>query len=245
MAVGRSGFLSRQRGPGVAVEVFDQVRRVPKAVRAQRHPSSKSAITWIRGHRSARIGLSGLSGVLMLAAIGLIGFPLFTNLIQAGNEGHLAQELLSPGLRQQYINGDVGVGQSLTRIKIPAIGVNVVVVQGTTDSALRSGAGHYTNTPLPCTVGNVAIAGHRTTYGKPFSQLQALVPGDTIELDTPVGTCVYKVTEAPYKVLPTDVSVVDNTPGRHNLTLTTCAPRYFATHRMIVKATMVSTEPAA
>lgn len=61
----------------------------------------------------------------------------------------------------------------------------------------------------------------------------------------PVATSVYRASEAPYKVLPNDVSVVGNTPGQYNLTLTTCAPRYFATHRMIIKATMVSVNPVA
>lgn len=205
----------------------------------------KSTIAWLRGHRAARLGLSGLSGVLLLAAIGLIAFPLITNVIQGNNEGRLSQELNSAKLRQEYLAGDVGIGQSLTRIKIPAIGVNVVVVQGTTETALEAGAGHYVNTPLPCTVGDVAIAGHRTTYGKPFAELQALVPGDLIVLQTPIGSCTYKVSQPPFRVLPTDTAVVANTPGKYTLTLTSCAPRYFATHRIVIKATMVSTGPVA
>ena len=47
----------------------------------------------------------------------------------------------------------------------------MVVVEGTTPAALKAGAGHYRGTPLPCEMGNVAIAGHRTTYGKPFNQI--------------------------------------------------------------------------
>lgn len=197
-------------------------------------------MAWLREHRAARLGLSGLSGVLLLLAIGLIGFPLFTNIFQGSNEGHLSSELNSSSIRQEYLNGSVGIGQSLTRIKIPSIGANTVVVQGTTESALQAGAGHYTNTPLPCTIGNVAIAGHRTTYGKPFANLDQLSPGATIELDTPVGTCTYRVSAAPLTVLPTDTSVVANTPGKFELTLTTCTPKYFATHRLVVHATLVS-----
>lgn len=206
----------------------------------------KSTMIWLRAHRGARRGLSGLSGALLLAAIGLIAFPLFTNLYQSQfEEGHLAQQLNGAPLHQEYLNGNVGIGQSLTRIKIPAIGVDVVVVQGTTDTALQAGAGHYVTTPLPCEVGDVAIAGHRTTYGKPFANVNELVPGDTIELDTPVGTCTYKVARAPYRVLPDDVGVVANTPGQSTLTLTSCAPRYFATHRIVIKAVMVSSTTAA
>ncbi|MGH9069955.1 MAG: class E sortase [Acidimicrobiales bacterium] len=200
----------------------------------------KSALAWLREHRAARLGLSGLSGLLVLAAIGLIAFPLFSNIFAGVNEGHLAAELKSPSIRQEYLNGDVGVGESLTRIKIPAINVNVVVVQGTTETALRAGAGHYANTPLPCEVGNSAIAGHRTTYGKPFANLDKLKAGDKIELDTPIGTCVYELSAAPLTVLPTDVGVVANTPGKFEVTLTTCTPKYSATHRLVANATMIS-----
>ena len=59
-------------------------------------------------------------------------------------------------------------------MKIPVLGVDVVVVEGTTASALRAGAGHYPETPLPCELGNVGIAGHRTTYGKLFNQIDRL-----------------------------------------------------------------------
>ncbi len=201
----------------------------------------KSALAWLREHRAARLGLSGISGALLLAAIGLIAFPLFSNIFAGVNEGHLSSELKSPSIRQEFINGDVGVGQSLTRIKIPAINVNVVVVQGTTLNALEAGVGHYANTPLPCEVGNVAIAGHRTTYGKPFANMDKLAVGDTIELDTPIGNCTYKISEAPLTVLPTDTAVVNNTPGKFEVTLTTCTPKYSASHRLVVHATLVST----
>lgn len=204
-----------------------------------------SFLEWMRRHRSARWGLSGLSGLLALVAVGLLAYPSLTNLFQSQfEEGHLSQQLSSPRTRQDYLNNRLADGESLTRIKIPAIGLDVVVVQGTTEQALRAGAGHYPTTPLPCTVGNVAIAGHRTTYGKPFANVNELKPGDSIELDTPVGSCRYAVTQDPFRVLPTDVSVLADTPGQYTLTLTSCAPRGYATHRIIIKATMVSSSPS-
>ena len=51
------------------------------------------------------------------------------------------------------------------------------MVEGTSPEALRAGAGHYPETPLPGQAGNVAIAGHRTTYGKPFNRLDEVAPG--------------------------------------------------------------------
>ncbi|MGH9302519.1 MAG: class E sortase, partial [Acidimicrobiales bacterium] len=140
---------------------------------------------YLRQHRWARGGLTGMSGLCLLAAIGLLGYPFFTGLYNSSAQKGLAQQLDSQATRQAYLHHSIPVGHSLTRIKIPKIGVNVVVVEGTTESALQAGAGHYPNTPLPCTVGDVAIAGHRTTYGKPFANIDKLGPGDVIELDTP------------------------------------------------------------
>ncbi len=196
---------------------------------------------WLRSHRLVRAGLSGLTGLLLLAAIGLIGFPFFTDLYQSQVvEGHLAHELRSPRLKSQYVHRDIHQGESLTRIRIPSIGVDTIVVQGTSEGALQAGAGHYPSTPLPCMVGNVAIAGHRTTYGHPFTNLNLLVPGDLIELQTPIGSCTYRVSRPPFSVLPTDTAVADNTPGRYTITLTTCTPEGWATHRLVVKGVMVS-----
>ncbi len=111
------------------------------------------------------------------------------------------------------------------------------MVEGTGASALRAGAGHYPNTPLPGEEGNVAIAGHRTTYGKPFANLDHLAVGDQIVLETPIGRHVYRVARAPFVVSNTDYSVISQTPG-HTLTLTTCHPKGSARQRLVVRAEM-------
>lgn len=193
---------------------------------------------FLRQHRWARGGLTGMSAVCLLAAVGLLGYPFFTGLYEGSMQGNLSKQLNSSATKQAYLHHAVPVGDSLTRIKIPKIGLSVVVVEGTTASALRAGAGHYPATPLPCTLGNVAIAGHRTTYGKPFSNVGELRPGDVIEFDTPIGSCTYTVSQMPFRVLPNDTSVVANTPGLATLTLTSCAPKGSASHRIIIKATM-------
>ncbi len=195
-------------------------------------------IRWLAGRRWAKRSLSGLCGVLLLGAIGLLGWPFFSGIYNSWLQHHLAGQFDSGTLRKAYMGHRVGIGQPLTRIKIPAIGVNVIVVEGTTESALQSGAGHYPGTALPCTAGNVAIAGHRTTFGKPFANVDQLHVGDPIELDTPVGSCTYTVSQPPFVVLPTDVAVAANTPGQYNLTLTSCTPKGSASHRIVIRAAM-------
>ena len=204
----------------------------------------EAVVRFLRARRWARFALSGLSAMLLVSAVGLLGYPLYTNFRQHRIQERLTHQFASPEFKQAYKTQTPKVGDALTRIKIPKINVDVVVVEGTTASALRAGAGHYPATPLPCAAGNVAIAGHRTTYGKPFANVDQLQKGDTIELETPVGSCTYAVSEAPFVVLPdgkmaNGKSVVDNTPGEHLLTLTSCHPKGSASHRIVIRAALV------
>jgi sortase A len=188
--------------------------------------------------------LSGLSVLLVLGGLALVGYPFATNMWTDRIQERLEDQIASPELQQAYQERKIETGDSLTRIKIPALGLDTVVVEGITPSALRAGAGHYPQTPLPCEGGNVSIAGHRTTYGRPFGNVDQLKPGDTIELTTPIGGCVYQVSKDPYVVAPTEMSVIDPTAER-SLTLTTCHPKGSAAQRLIIRATWVKDLKAA
>jgi sortase A len=215
-------------------------------------------IRFLRSHPAARRGLSGLSAVLLVGAVMLLGYPVFTNLQHNRLQDRLGNELASSRLQQAYKSRQIGIGDALTRIKIPAIGVDTVVVEGTTNSALKAGAGHYTTTAMPCELGNMAIAGHRTTYGKPFANIDQLRPGDTITLETPVGGCDYEVEKAPnppfrsppsmaasWVVAPNDLRVIDQDPAKSELTLTTCHPKGSAKERLIIRARKVGNKAAS
>ena len=78
-------------------------------------------------------------------------------------------------------------GDPIGYIRIPRIGINQVVVEGTNTPDLRKGPGHYIGTPLPGQGGNAAIAGHRTTYGHPFYNLDSVKVGDPIVRHHPAG----------------------------------------------------------
>ena len=199
----------------------------------------------LRTRRWARMVLTTASVGLLVGAVAVIGYPFYTNLLQDRLQSQLDRQIQSPELRQAYLERRVAVGDSLTRILIPDIDVDVVVVEGTTASALRAGAGHYPDTPLPCEVGNVGIAGHRTTYGRPFHNVDLLEVGDEITLETPIGSCTYQVSTEPFVVRPTDIEVVANTPDEATLTLTTCHPKGSARQRLIVKATLVRSDVSA
>jgi sortase A len=201
-----------------------------------------------RRRRWLRRTVSLASVTVALVAVGVLGYPLFTNMYAQWVQSRLEKELTSADLAQAYatcrtdgVAADacsIDEGDSLTRIIIPAIDVDVVVVEGVGSSALRAGAGHYPSTPLPCEPGNVAIAGHRTTYGRPFHDLDLLQPGDEIILRVPIGECRYLVTGTTI-VRPDDIGVVAPTMDPR-LTLTTCHPENSARERLVVSAQLAS-----
>ena len=192
-----------------------------------------------------RRALSVLSLVLARAGVGIFAYPVGTDLYGRWQQEQLTETFAAPEVVQAYTERRVKVGDGLTRLKIPKIGVDVLVVEGTTPMALRAGAGHYPNTPLPGEVGNVGIAGHRTTYGRPLNRMDELVPGDTVQLETPLAVYTYKAVPAfaghgnPWVVAPTQVDVVAPIPGKRMLTLTTCHPKGSARQRLIMRFELV------
>jgi sortase A len=133
---------------------------------------------------------------------------------------------------------DDGAAFALIRIpKIEALREGWNVVEGVSSQNLRNGAGHMPDTALPGQPGNAVISGHRTTWGQPFRELDALDPGDRIEVDTALGTHIYEVKEIRI-VKPTDVWVADPREGAW-LTLTTCNPEFSARERLVISAELV------
>jgi sortase A len=197
--------------------------------------------------------LSTLSVLLFLGGAGMFAYPLATD-VYAGQvvQVQLEEAFDAPGVREAYESRTVRSGDPLTKIVIPGIDVEALVVEGTSPAALRAGAGHYPTTPLPGEDGNVAIAGHRTTYGKPFNRIDELEIGAEVQLETPLATHVYRVVAAPEDVarpcptgacwitVPTDWGVVGPMDGAM-LTLTTCHPKGSARERLIIRAELVDT----
>jgi sortase A len=139
------------------------------------------------------------------------------------------------------LDRSTGEGRPLARIRIPRIGLSAVVVQGTDAPALRKGPGHYPATPLPGQPGTVAIAGHRTTYGAPFSDVDRLRRGDEIELELPYGRFRYRVEGS--RIVAPSATWVTRRVGHDRLVLTACHPRYSAAKRIVVFARRVAAEP--
>ena len=209
----------------------------------------------VRLRPTGRRVLSLLSTMLFLAGAAIFAYPFFTDVYTTQLvQRPLADQFESAEIVQRYTSRTITAGEPLTRIVMPALGVDTVVVEGTSPAALRAGAGHYPATPLPGEVGNVAIAGHRTTYGKPFNRLDELHVGDTVQLVTPLEVHTYRVAPAPegsgnvcptgacWIVAPTQWEVVGPTAGPA-LTLTTCHPKGSARQRLIIRAELIDSQP--
>jgi sortase A len=194
-----------------------------------------------------RRGISVLSVVLFLAGITMFAYPVGTDIYSRYRQDRLQGAFNDPGTQQAYLEHRIKVGDGLTLLRIPKLGIKILVVQGTTPAALRAGAGHYVNTPLPGEVGNVGIAGHRTTFLRPFNRLDEMKPGDVVTLETPFAIYTYKVVQPfaghanPWVVTPNDFSVVSQGTG-HLLTMTTCNPKGSARQRLVLRLSLTGSQ---
>lgn len=125
-------------------------------------------------------------------------------------------------------------------IRIPAIKAHAIVLYGTSLRTLAQGPGFYEVGALPGDGGNVAIAGHRTTYGAWFRNVDQLDDGDLIELIYR-GVEYHYAVERVWVIEANDWSVVAPTETP-SLTLTACHPPGSAAYRMAVRARLVKVD---
>jgi sortase A len=201
-----------------------------------------------------RVGLRVFGVLCLLGAVGVAGY-LGWLLWGTGLETRAAQEDLRAGFEQRIGTlsprdpsaDEVRLpGRAVAELEIPRMDLDIVVVEGTGTEELKRGPGHYSEDSFPFVDtaypwedhGRVGIAGHRTTYGAPFWDLDQVRPGDRIVLRTEYGTFTYEATRT--AVLPSSGSgIVLEQTKRPTLVLTTCEPRFSAEQRLVVFADRV------
>jgi sortase A len=212
-----------------------------------------------------RRGVAGLALALVVFGLGMLVYPITTDIYTSRAQARLRRDFVAQVVEAQTPPAIAGpgpvaspatppavhAGHGVALIRIPKLGLDTVVVEGTDPATLREGPGHYPGSPQACARGNVAVAGHRTTYGRPFGDLDELTAGDEITLATPQRRCVYQVVagasrnpaprkgSAAWVTSPGDWSAVAPLQGSY-LTLTTCHPKGSAAKRLIVRARLVS-----
>ncbi len=148
---------------------------------------------------------------------------------------------------------DLGQDRAFAILRVPRFGADYArpVIEGTARPVLALGIGHYEDTAEPGAVGNFSVAGHRTTYGRPFSEIDTLRPGDRVIVETKPTVYVYEVTGHEI-VRPWQTEVIAPvpdepaaTPTEALLTLTSCHPEYSAEYRYVAHGRLVETVPRA
>lgn len=206
-----------------------------------------------------------ISGVLMLADAGLTLVwqepvsAVYASVLQGGLGDDLAKlELAKPSsldlaalsklatekrrmaFLARRLRGDLDRGAAAGRIKIDRIDANYVLVNGSDTDSLRKGPAIYDDVPFPGAPGTTAIAGHRTTYGAPFRNVDKIKRGDEIVVEMRYGTFTYEV-EKTSIVKPTALEVIRRV-SYDRLVLSACHPLYSAAQRIIVFARLVSSQ---
>ncbi|HEX6230902.1 MAG TPA: sortase [Actinomycetota bacterium] len=206
----------------------------------------REAIRRRRRRQGRALWIVGL--LLLLSALGVGGYVgwllwgtgLTTKAAQADLRPDFAEKVASRPVEEAPEPGRVVEvpGGAVAILRIPAIELNYVVVEGTDTESLKKGPGHYARTAYPWEdTGRVGIAGHRTTYGAPFWSVDELERGDRIALATEYGIFNYRVTEV--RIVDPDTRSVLAQTTRPTLVLTTCHPRFSAAQRLIVFADRV------
>jgi sortase A len=132
-------------------------------------------------------------------------------------------------------------GEAIGRIRIPRLGLDMILVDGTDHETLKKGPGRYLGSFMPGENRLVYIAGHRTTYLAPFSHIDDLRKGDRVTIEVPYGTFTYGISG--HRIVSAgDVSVL-HSPRHERLILQACHPRFFASHRYLQYGQLLRVEP--
>ena len=226
-------------GPGCASNLFMATAHDP---RLRKLPVP--AFGNMRRHATRR----ALSLVLVIVGAGLLGYVAS----QYWFMYHAQRSLEAEWERQAASTTPTGQGagqaarQALTRMLIPKINLDAIVLEGASRKQLSLGPGHITNTVLPGETGNAVITGHRDTF---FRHIFELSTGDEIDVQRNGQVFRYRVTDKKI-VDPDDVSVLNRTSDAQ-LTLITCYPIYYvgpAPKRLVVFSKLAASEssnPAA
>ena len=138
---------------------------------------------------------------------------------------------------------ETGIGEPIGRLLVPRLGLRMWVVLGTDTESLKKGPGLHPPTGFPGEGRLTYVAGHRTTYGAPFSDIDKLKPGDPVTLEVPYGTFRYVVTG--HRIVRANQLEVLQSRGREEIALQACWPRFFASHRYIAYAKLDRVIPAS
>jgi len=110
-------------------------------------------------------------------------------------------------------------GQKIGTVTFPSLKLSWPIFEGTADSQLAKGVGHYIDSVLPGIKDNTVLSGHRMTV---FNRLGELAKGDDVLVKTSAGLFVYEVVS--FRIVSRKDRTVIVPTKSAVLTLTTCWP---------------------
>lgn len=208
-------------------------------------------------------GVVGIIGELMITAGVALGLFVAWQLVWTDVVGDAEQDVAVAELEQAFqLPGaapepttlePVEIGKGFAIVRIPRFGAKYAkpLYEGKDRLTLQKGIGHYPETVMPGEIGNFSMAGHRTTYGKPFNKIAELQHGDLVIVETAEAYFVYEVYED-LLVIPTQVEVVAPVPSKPGtkptealMTMTSCHPMFSSRQRWVTHGRLIDTIPHA
>ena len=124
--------------------------------------------------------------------------------------------------RQEVIT-EVNPGDEIGIIEIKSVNLKNVIVESTDKKYLNHHVCHFENSAMPGEDGNLALAGHSSTYyyNQVFNELHKVKIGDKIIIKTINDEFTYTITET-IVVESDEIEVLDQDMTKKEITLVTC-----------------------
>lgn len=127
-------------------------------------------------------------------------------------------------------------------LEIPSIGLSQPFFEGVSLTAIDRGPSHWPGTAMPGELGNVVIAGHRTTRTRPFWDLDLVQPGAELIFTMTNGNRYVYTLDYMEVVDGSAIGIVDQRYA-YTATLFGCHPKGSARQRIVGHFTLRSSSP--
>jgi sortase A len=158
--------------------------------------------------------------VIAALALWWVLYALVLSGFQESHTQHVLYSQLRYGLAQDIVpfGGDIKPGTPVALLDVPSIGMQAVVVEGTSSADLTKGPGLLPSSPFPGQAGQAEIYGRSATFGAPFGHVHDLLPGAIMSVTTQQGIFDYRVIDVrgPGYPVPSTAQL-----GKSSLTLVT------------------------
>lgn len=246
-------FRLKSEDSNLTSTFIQQQQSTVKPTDRNRRKGVKSALFWPR-----KLGVSLVAGGALLLGMYLVPTiygAAMSHLAVAAFRARSTTNRMWDSARIRAYQGTLGMRFAAPEaiLRVPRVGIEVPVLEGTTDAILNRGVGHIPGTARPGEAGNVAITGHRDGFFRPLKDIAA---GDLIEVEriallsgsaTPAHRVDRYAVRSTKVVLPSDTTVLKPTSDS-TLTLITCYPFYYvgaAPERFVIQASLLSAAQAA